>query len=153
MKIICQRIVVVSVLAALLSTTAHADGFVSSVSNAKWQAECSACHVAYPPHLLGRESWRAIMSGLNKHFGSDASLEPAAAREIGAFLEKNSGNQASTGVPDLRISKTRWFLREHDEVSQKTWQNPKVKSPANCTACHTQAASGNFSEHSIHIPR
>lgn len=143
-------------------TVAHAEdddddegGRMSAVSNARWQSECGACHVAYPPRLLTAESWRAVMSGLDKHFGSDASLDAPAAREIGAFLEKNAGSRrhGSSGKPVLRITETRWFKHEHDEVSARTWKNPKVKSPSNCSACHTQAESGNFSEHSIRIPK
>lgn len=125
-----------------------------AASNALWQAECGACHVAYPPRLLPAESWRALMSGLDRHFGSDASLTPAAGREIGAFLEKNAGgNRHVAGKPILRITETRWFQREHDEVPDRTWKNLRVKSPANCAACHPQAESGNYSEHGIRIPR
>jgi nitrate/TMAO reductase-like tetraheme cytochrome c subunit len=128
--------------------------YVSTVTNAKWKDECGACHVAYPPNLLPAESWRALMSGLDKHFGSDASLDAASAREIGNFLEQNAGGGkfVSRGKPVLRITETRWFRHEHDEVSQRDWDNPKVKSPANCTACHTQAENGNYSEHSVRIP-
>ena len=95
------------------------------------------------------------MSGLGKHFGSDASLDPAAAREIGALLDKNAGSrkQEASGKPLLRITDTRWFKREHDEVSDRTWKNPKVKSAANCAACHIQAESGNYNEHNIRIPK
>jgi nitrate/TMAO reductase-like tetraheme cytochrome c subunit len=126
-----------------------------AVKNAAWQTECGSCHVAFPPRLLPAESWRAMMSGLDKHFGSDASLDAATAKEIGAFLEKNSGRnrRATSGKPVLRITETRWFVREHDEVSAATWKNPKVNSAANCAACHTQAESGNYSEHGIKIPR
>lgn len=138
-------------LATTMSTAALAETRVSAVNNAKWQAECGACHVAFPPQLLDQASWRAVMSGLDKHFGSDASLDPAAAREIGTFLNQHAGTRSSTGL--LRITETRWFKREHDEVSQRTWRNPKVKSPSNCAACHTQAESGNFSERNIRIPR
>lgn len=138
-------------LATMMSTQVHAEEHIGTVNNAKWQTECGACHVAYPPQLLDQASWRAVMSGLDKHFGSDASLDPASAREIGAFLDKHAGTRSSAGL--LRITETRWFKREHDEVSQRTWSNPKVKSPANCAACHTQAERGNFSERNIHIPR
>jgi nitrate/TMAO reductase-like tetraheme cytochrome c subunit len=126
-----------------------------AVKNALWQTECGSCHVAFPPRLLPAESWRAMMSGLDKHFGSDASLDTAAAKEIGTFLEKNAGSNrhATSGKPLLRITETRWFVREHDEVSDRTWKNPKVKSAANCAACHTQAESGNYSEHGIRIPK
>lgn len=131
------------------------DDHLPIARNAAWQSECGACHVAYPPRLLPADSWRALMSGLDKHFGTDASLDPAAAGEIGAFLEKNAGSNRHirSGKPTLRITETRWFLHEHDEVSARTWKNPKVKSAANCAACHTQAESGNFSEHNIRIPK
>lgn len=131
------------------------DGRSAVVSNAKWKEECASCHIAYPPRLLPAESWRAVMSGLDKHFGSDASLDAPAAREIGAFLEQHAGNRryGSSTKPALRITETGWFRHEHDEVSARVWKNPKVKSPSNCAACHIQAESGNFSEHNIRIPK
>ena len=55
-------------------------------SNAAWQEECSGCHIAYAPGLLGAASWRKIMSGLDQHFGVDASLPAASNTEITAFL-------------------------------------------------------------------
>ncbi len=143
-------------LMGAMMSAAHAeddddDEHMPAAKNALWQSECGSCHVAFPPRLLPAEPWRAVMSGLDKHFGTDASLEPAAAREIGAFLEKNAGR--TTGKPVLRITETRWFVREHDEVPERVWKNPKVKSAANCAACHIQAESGNYSEHNIRIPK
>jgi hypothetical protein len=131
------------------------DEHLPAVTNAKWQAECGACHVAYPPRLLPRESWRAVMSGLDKHFGSDASLDAITAREISSFLDRNAGGsrRESSGKPILRITETRWFQHEHDEVSARVWKSNKVNSPANCAACHSGAEGGNFSEHNIRIPR
>src|SRR3989337_1002965 len=121
-------------------------------SNAKWKEECGSCHMAYPPRFLSAESWRAMMSGLDKHFGSDASLDAAAATEIGGFLEKNASTKqrrSSTGnEPPLRITETRWFRSEHRKV-ENSWKDPRVKSLANCAACHTQAASGSFRERAI----
>jgi len=70
-------------------------GSKSMVSNAKWKEECGSCHLAYPPRFLSAESWRAVISGLDKHFGSDASLDAAAATEIGDFLEKNASTKQS----------------------------------------------------------
>jgi cytochrome c553 len=143
-----------------LMSSAHADDDddderMPAVKNALWQTECGSCHVAFPPRLLPAESWQAVMSGLDKHFGSDASLDAPSAREIGAFLDKNAGRNrhSRSGKPVLRITETRWFVREHDEVSDRTWKNPKVNSAANCAACHTEAESGNYSEHGIRIPR
>lgn len=129
------------------------DEQVAITANAKWKTECGACHVAFPPRFLPAESWRAMMSGLDKHFGTDASLDAPATAEIGAFLEKNAGRKGRAGKLLLRITETRWFQREHDEVSASDWKNPKVKTPANCAACHIQAESGNYSERNIRIPK
>ncbi len=131
------------------------DDYKFNVNNAKWKSECGACHVAYPPGLLPAESWRAIMSGLARHFGSDASLDTASADEITAFLEKNAdtGKHELSGKPLLRITETRRFKSEHSEVAARHWKNPGVKSRANCGACHTTADSGDFSEDNVKIPR
>ena len=104
----------------LLSSGASADTHISTVSNPTWKAECSSCHVAYPPSLLPADSWRALMSGLDKHFGVDASVDAKSAAEIGAFLQKNAGrNRGASTKPILRItetpgssvSTTRWVRR------------------------------------------
>ena len=133
----------------------HGGGRRSAASNAAWQAECGSCHVAFPPRLLPAASWRAMMDGLDNHFGTDASVEAPVAQEIGAFLENNAGRrkQEPTAKPQLRISATRWFVREHDEVPQRVWENPLVKSPANCAACHTKAESGDYRERNIRMPQ
>jgi nitrate/TMAO reductase-like tetraheme cytochrome c subunit len=137
----------------------HSNKYMTTATTAKWKEECGACHVKYPPNLLPAKSWRALMSGLDKHFGSDASLDAATASEISGFLEQNAGSEnfasqmfASWGKPVLRITETRWFRNKHDEVSQRDWDNPKVKSPSNCTACHAQAERGDFNEDSVRIP-
>ena len=147
-------------LMGVMLSVAHAeddddDGGRATANNAAWKTECSSCHVAYPPRFLTAESWHAIMSGLDKHFGSNASLDAATTKEIATFLDKNAGSNrhAPSGKPVLRITETRWFQHEHDEVADRVWKNPKVKSPANCAACHIQADSGNFSEHNIRIPK
>jgi hypothetical protein len=137
------------------------EGQKYAASNPKWKEDCGACHIAYPPQMLPAESWRAIMSGLDKHFGSNASLDEADANEIAAFLEKNAdarkrevpGKQDASPKPLLRITEGRWFKSEHREVAARDWKNPKVKSPANCGACHTTAESGNFSEDNVKIPK
>jgi hypothetical protein len=124
-------------------------------SNAKWKDECGACHFAFPPRFLPAESWRAIMAGLDKHFGSNAGLDAEAAKEITAFLEKNASTKKHEVLakPLLRITETPWFKSEHREVAARDWKNPKVKSPANCGACHTKADSGDFNEDNVKIPR
>ncbi len=156
------------IFALLFSGAVQADGntnLAPAASNLKWKNECSACHMAYPPALLPERSWRKMMTGLESHFGQDASLDAPTAKEITTFLVNNSAERAgnkrakkvlgSLGSAEapLRISETAWFVREHDEVAPQVWKRPKIGSPANCNACHQGAEQGNYSEHEIRIPR
>ena len=124
-------------------------------TNAKFQQECASCHIAYAPGLLPAESWRKMMVGLDKHFGSDASLDAQDSKEITAFLVNNASNRWSASTAPLRITETAWFKRKHDghEINPAVWKNPLVKSPANCAACHPQAERGDFSERNIKMPK
>ena len=123
--------------------------------NAKFKQECSACHIAYAPGLLPAESWRKMMAGLDKHFGSDASLDAQDSKEITDFLVSNASNRWSAPTAPLRITESAWFKRKHDghEISPAVWKNPKVKSPSNCAACHMQAERGDFNEDNLKVPR
>jgi nitrate/TMAO reductase-like tetraheme cytochrome c subunit len=120
------------------------------------QQECGSCHVVYPPQFLSAASWRAVIGGLDKHFGTDASLDASTASEVLRYLQAGAGshNTSVRGKPLLRITETRWFVREHgDELPPDIWRNPAVKSAANCSACHTAAAQGDYSERTLHVPR
>jgi hypothetical protein len=137
-------------LAGAVAARAGARGFVPV--NSTWKTECSACHVAYPPRLLPASSWRAVMGGLDKHFGADASLDPAAAAEIAAFLERNAGPDRGLAT-SLRITDTQWFLRKHRKIPGTVWARLAVKSPANCSACHPGADSGHYDDDTVTVPR
>lgn len=102
-------------------------------TNAAWSAECGSCHVAYPPALLPAQSWRAVMAGLDRHFGSDASLDPKPRAEIEAFLLKNAGrDRSSSDSAPLRITATAWFKHEHGVMPASS----KAKGWPDCAACH-----------------
>lgn len=138
----------------LMIDSALAESSGSVAANKTWKAECGSCHLAYPPNLLPASSWRQIMAGLRRHFGTDASLDAASTAEIGAFLERNADSGKRGGESgSLRITETRWFLRKHDEVASSTFKNPRVKTAANCDACHAGAARGDFDEDAVRIPR
>lgn len=120
-----------------------------------YQNECGTCHAPYPPGLLPAASWQRVMGNLPRHYGSDASLDAATAKELSSWLGANgaTGRRAGAAPPQDRITRSVWFTREHDEVPAATWRRAAVKSPANCGACHLQAAHGDFDEHRIRIPR
>jgi hypothetical protein len=138
-----------------LSGPAQADRSYAVAPNALHQQECAACHLAYPPGLLPAASWGRIMGGLNQHYGTDASLDAASARDIAAWLKAHAGDDKRTREepPKDRISQASWFVRKHDEVSASTWKRASVGSAANCAACHAGAAKGDFNEHAIRIPK
>lgn len=156
LKASSPRIFAACLLAMAAGKPAHAEGHRFAVSNPAYQQECSACHVAYPPQFLSAASWRAVMAGLPRHFGSDASLDPAIHAEILRYLETSAGRRdtAAGGKPQLRISETRWFVHEHsEELPRNIWNNPAVKSAANCVACHTAAEKGDFTERTLRLPK
>jgi mono/diheme cytochrome c family protein len=140
-----------------LATTVHADGAAMRVPLLpRYQQECAACHVAYPPGLLPAASWQRIMASLSKHFGTDASLDEAAVREINAWLQQHAGSgRRAVEPPQDRITQSDWFLREHNarEVPPALWKSAAVGRASNCAACHTDAEQGRFSERAIRLPR
>lgn len=120
-----------------------------------YQQECGACHLAYPPALLPAASWQRVMGSLPHHYGTDASLPPDAALALSQWLASQAGANRRTAEEPAgdRITRSRWFVREHREVAPSTWQLPAVKSAAQCDACHRQAQQGDFNEPNIRIPR
>ena len=143
-------------LIALLASTfpAFADRLpMPSDTPAAFISECSSCHIAYQPALLPANDWRKLMASLNEHFGSDAATDRKKELEIASFLERNAGDPGrlgSAGNPP-RITQSQRFLRKHREIPARYWRDPRVKSAANCEACHPGAAKGSYSEHDIAI--
>lgn len=121
----------------------------------KYQQECGSCHLAFPSRLLPAASWLQLMGNLQRHFGTDASLDANTTREIGVWLTANagSGKRAAYAPPDNRITRADWFERKHRKVGADVWQRPAIKNPSNCAACHGGAEQGHFNENDIRIPR
>lgn len=117
-----------------------------------YKQECAACHMAYPPGMLPATSWKAIMTSLPKHYGSDASLDAASVSKLSAWLTANSAASTTRPAQD-RITRSAWFVHEHDEISSSVWKRTSIKSAANCMACHAGAEQGDFNEHRVRIPR
>lgn len=148
-----KKIILITLLAS--SFPALADRLpMPGNAPASFKAECSSCHIAYQPALLAADDWRKLMAGLKDHFGSDATVDSKTSVEITNFLTRNAGELSrlgSAGNPP-RITQTQRFVRKHREVPDRFWRDPRVKSAANCEACHRGAASGNYGEHDIAIP-
>ena len=121
----------------------------------KYQQECAACHLAYPPGMLPAASWKRVMAGLPRHYGTDASLDPATVKELSTWLGANAGSykRVSEEPPQDRITTSSWFERKHHEVAPQVWKRAAIGSRANCAACHTGADKCDFDDDNIRIPK
>ena len=145
---------------ALLASAAHADdhGRRMPVQMPKaYVQECAGCHMAYPPGLLPAASWQRMMGGLDKHYGTDASLDAATVQQLSTWLQANAGTtqraRAEGPPPEDRITRTRWFARKHEDIAPNVYKRPAIKSAANCMACHTGAERGDFDDDNVRIPK
>lgn len=134
--------------------------------NAQYKAECGSCHFAYQPGLLPKRSWEKVMTNLADHFGTDATLEPADAAKITAYLTDYAadGGKAeyryyqkfNRSIPKndapMRISEIPYFVKEHNEIPLRAIKQDAVKSLAHCQKCHATAEQGNYGEGGINIP-
>ena len=114
----------------------------------KYQQECAACHMAYPPGMLPAGSWARMTRTLDKHYGTDASLDDASVRDISKWLQANAGTykRVKEEPPEDRITQTAWFVRKHRALDATVWRHVSVKSAANCAACHTRADKGEYDD-------
>ncbi|MCU0841092.1 MAG: diheme cytochrome c [Thiobacillaceae bacterium] len=120
-----------------------------------YRAECGGCHLAFPPALLAAADWRRVMDRLGRHYGTDASLDDPTRQTLRTFLERHGNPRLrapadKSGLP--KLTATAWFRHEHGEVPARLWHDARVKSPANCIACHRNAEAGNYSEQDLALP-
>src|SRR5690606_35621745 len=76
--------------------------------------ECASCHVAYPPGMLPARSWQRLMSGLDHHYGTDASIDAATVTQLSTWLQAHAadGQRAAQEPPQDRITRAAWFERK-----------------------------------------
>lgn len=151
-----SRLLLPCCLAALPWVTAQADSgpLMPRVVPPAYTQECAACHTAYPPGMLPGASWQRLMSGLDKHFGTDASLDPATVQQLSGWLQAHAGTykRVSGAPPEDRITRSDWFVRKHREIDPAVMTLPSVKSAANCAACHSGADQGIFNDDNLRLP-
>lgn len=139
------------------SSLVQADDRYRPIQDETVKKECGACHLAFQPQMLPKRSWEKIMMGLSDHFGEDASLDKATVQEVKEYLTENAADSGwwsgkfLRGIKDdmtpLRITEMPYWVREHNkEVPNWAWRDAKVKTKANCVACHLRAESGNYDD-------
>ena len=100
------------------------------------------------------------MGDLENHFGDDASLDEKTNQDILTFLLKNSAETStmqaswnflnSIGDKDIiALSKTTYWERKHKKIPKEVFKKEKVKSVANCKACHSDIEKGLIENENI----
>lgn len=157
------------ILFAALSTILLAGSYekkgVAVVTDELYKKECGSCHFAYQPGLLPSNAWEKMMSNMQDHFDTDATLAEEDHDAILEYLRKNSAEKAMEykrsnkivksikrgDIPES-ISKTPYMIKKHREIREDLITQDEVKGLFNCTACHTTAEKGIYSERDILIP-
>jgi hypothetical protein len=116
--------------------------------------ECGSCHTAYPPGMLPARSWQRLLGGLDRHFGSDASLDPGTRQQIDDWLRAHAGTDRRVAAepPEDRITRSEWFTRKHRAIDPAVWRLPDVRGAAQCAACHTGAYRSRFDDDDLRLP-
>lgn len=122
--------------------------------------ECVSCHILYPPQLLPKKSWQLVMSDLENHFGDDASIDTVDNKNILNFLETNSAEsstqESSVKMLDsiknkdiIAITKSSFWENTHKEIPKEVFTHKRIKSKANCKACHRDIEKGLIEDENI----
>ncbi len=123
-------------------------------------SECASCHILYPPHLLPKESWKKMMGSLQDHFGDDASLDEEDRVAIERFLvenaAQNSKKESSVYIlkslkdyDTIAITDTPYWKKRHKDIKKELFLSKRIKSKANCKACHTNIEYGLINDRDI----
>lgn len=133
--------------------------------NEAWESECKDCHLAYHPTLLPARSWDRLFATQADHFGEDLSLDEKTIAELKSYAIANGSETRLSaaavkidrsippGAAPLRISETPYWVHKHRSIEPSYWKHEKVKSKANCGACHEDADRGTFGHTAMHLPK
>lgn len=138
-------------------------GAVPVAMHAGYEAECGACHMAYPPSMLPAASWQVLFDGLPDHFGEDASLDADMTAELQDWAVGHSAETMDTRIANLvrnpdpsspyAITAMAFWKRIHGELPDAVFASKAVGSRGNCAACHADARTGIFFPANISIPK
>ena len=154
-RIMVRLVATVVALGSLAGAQAGDRGLLPIDMPRAYAQECASCHTAYPPGMLPARSWQRVMSGLDRHYGTDASVDAVTAQQLGVWLRAHAGTykRANGEPPQDRITRSAWFERKHREVGAAVWTHASVGSAANCSACHAGADRGNYDDDDLRFPQ
>ena len=121
--------------------------------------QCNVCHFAYPPGMLSAQAWRQLVGAMPDHFGASVMVNVETQKEISDWLEQHAGTYAPAAnqdPPDHRITQSDWWENIHrksPKMPASFWKKPMRLSVSACSACHAQAAAGEFNRHTAKVPK
>jgi hypothetical protein len=129
------------------------------IADTAYLKECGSCHMAYPGELLPAQSWTRIVGSLDNHFGDSAQVDAATQQRIRDYLVAHAADKAQNehshaimqslhaGEIPSRITAVPYIAGVHAAVLLPAWGGkPRPKTLGECSVCHIQAQSGNFTE-------
>ena len=128
--------------------------------------ECGTCHFPYPPGLLPARSWIRQLDRMQKHFGETVQLSADTRAALQEYLTRNAADvspyegskammeKVSESRTPYRFSDVPLFRQMHTVIWEVINTKPKVKvkTLANCNACHTKAAEGSYGLDELYVP-
>ena len=160
--------IVIAVTAGTLAVPGYAlwrlppAGMPAAPMDESYVTECGDCHAVFHPSLRTAATWEQIMSGLDDHFGENASLGAEKTAYITAYLKDNAAEHWDTRAANvfrtndaadpLAITATPFWRHRHRGIDPAVFKFKKVGTKSNCDACHGDASLGQFAPHAIHIP-
>jgi len=142
-----MRLVLLCAVALSPFATARDNAWKASEENATWRSECGACHIAFPPALLSAGDWLEIMSRLDQHFGTDASLDASKRQEISDYLKRSGASNRLFGSSEElpRITSSDRFVNKH-RGAIRLWRKGQIKILSDCAACHKDSDRETMNE-------
>lgn len=125
-----------------------------------FQFECSDCHNLIPPYLLPKASWQNLIANQDEHFEEDLELDEDLLKSIEKFLVDNSSENSTressykitkelSNFNEFTITKTNYWKEIHKDIPDEIFENDKIETKSNCSACHKDFEKGILSDINI----
>ena len=121
--------------------------------NSDFAHECAQCHTLYAPFMQTSDKHEKIMANLENHFGDDASIDDEINERILEFLRQNSAEKSDSKWAikfakndDIAITSSPFWQKAHESLDKEIFKRDKIKSKANCAACHENIEKGLISK-------
>ncbi|MCP4295927.1 MAG: cytochrome C [Proteobacteria bacterium] len=136
---------------------------LKAVDDPLYQNECNSCHLAYQPGLLPASSWIKVMDGLGNHFGEEIFLTKSQVKSLKNYTKNYAADRSQAirskkvimslqGAIPIQVMEVPYIKEFHNKIEKDVISRKKIRSLANCEACHISASAGLYFDKHIFIP-